>query len=513
MRPARTAALAAAVAAIATLCGLTPTAHAISRDQVMVRAKAFAYHPWRCTTTNLTASCSSIYQSAYVPGDYVGLPYDWGGYMTLFEFDQQIAQGYGAGSSVGDELDCTAGLDCSGFVSKCWDTGHYSTSSFDQISTAIAQTSLLPGDALNQAGYHVVLYSHALANGDPVYFEAMGYNVHLNASGGWSSVSGFTPRRFESITGTTAGNPVGTTENPILIGSFPFTDSRDTRQSASDVLDGCAAAPGNNESGPEYIYQATFTQPGVLTVSVSDDAATDIDVHLYGAMNTGDCLARADATFSQPVDCGTYYIVADTFRNPSGKDLAGPYTLTAAFVPSGKPCGSGPPSYAPKGKLGDACGYSGNPSLPFCNENFGAVTCIYSTASKASFCSKPCKSVTDCAVFPGGCCEDLGQGEFYCLISSFCSKPSVDARVPDAKAQDGGPLPVLDGPQAAVDGGGYPSDGSSSDGAASAGDGKAPPPGDGGCQCRMAGGGRPGEVMLLLLFIAGFWSLRRWRRE
>ena len=102
--------------------GLCATqASAISREEVLVRAKAFAYHPWTCTSANLTASCDGGYHSVYVTGDYLGLPYDWGGYMTLFQFDQQIASGHGAGSYPDDGvLDCTSGLDCSGFVSKAW---------------------------------------------------------------------------------------------------------------------------------------------------------------------------------------------------------------------------------------------------------------------------------------------------------------------------------------------------------------------------------------------------------
>src|SRR5690606_3186876 len=118
---------------------LAPPARAITREQTIVRAKAFAFHPWTATSANLTASCKASYHSVYLPGDYMGLPYDWGGYMTLFDFDQQIAQGYGAGSYPEDGiLSCTAGLDCSGFVSKCWDAGHWTTSTVHQTSSTLS---------------------------------------------------------------------------------------------------------------------------------------------------------------------------------------------------------------------------------------------------------------------------------------------------------------------------------------------------------------------------------------
>ena len=248
-------------------------AGALTRDEVISRAKGFAYHPWTATTANLTASCNTKYRSLYVAGDHVGVAYDWGGYMSLFEFDKEIAQGLGAGSLETDGiLACTAGLDCSGFVSQAWGVGHYTTSTMDQASAQIAQAQILPGDVFNQAGYHVAMFTTSLANGEPSLVEALGYNVHVNTTGGWSHVSGYIPRRGNTVTGTTAGNPLGTLVNPIAVSTFPFTDQRDTRQSMSDMLDGCGAAPTINQTGPEYVYALTITQPGTITATVADDA-------------------------------------------------------------------------------------------------------------------------------------------------------------------------------------------------------------------------------------------------
>ncbi|MBW2458329.1 MAG: hypothetical protein JRI68_27750 [Deltaproteobacteria bacterium] len=395
---------------------LASSASAISRDEVMVRAKAFAFHPWTCTSANLTASCDGGYHSVYVTGDYMGLPYDWGGYMTKFQFDQQIASGHGAGSYPDDGvLSCTSGLDCSGFVSKAWGVGHFTTSSLHQTSSSISQSAMLPGDAFNESGYHVTLYSHTLGNGDPVMYEAVGYNTHLSMPG-WSWVNGYVPRRLNGITGTTAVDPPGSPENPIVIGSFPYTHSGNTLQSKSDVLDGCGASPDKNESGPEVIYEVNFSGPGTVTLSVQDDSNADIDVHLYTSMNTSDCVARHDNALSYPVDCGKYYVVADTFKGST--EYPGAYTLTVDFSPTGGGCGNGPPKYDFVGGLGDPCAYPSNPNLPFCNPNLDAQTCLY--GSSTSFCSKPCASAADCGAFPGGCCEDIGNQEFYCLTADMC---------------------------------------------------------------------------------------------
>ncbi len=439
------------------------TAGAITRDQVLVRAKAYAFHPWTCTNANLTASCKGAYQSVYVPGDYMGLPYDWGGYMTLFTFDQQIKKGYGAGSYPEDGvLSCTSGLDCSGFVSKAWDAGHYGTSTIHKTSSAIGMSSMKPGDVFNQAGYHVTLYSHTLNSGEPVMYESVGYNVHLSMPG-WSWVDGYTPRRYSKITGETVGNPIGTPTNPIVVSSFPYSDSRNTTASSSDVLDGCGAKPDTKESGPEYIYQVKITQPGTLTATVQDDVGVDIDVHLYTSQSTNDCVARDDSTISHPVDCGSYFVVADTYKG--SKEYPGAYSLTMTFTPSGQPCGSGPPAYNYKGEIGDPCAYPGNESLPFCNPNLGALTCLYT--SNDSFCSKPCATNADCTALAGGCCGPVGNNELYCLTAALCGSEPEEPEPEDPPppgGDPGGAGPGAAGPGAAGPGAAGPGGGSTSSG-------------------------------------------------
>jgi len=519
--------LSRAIAAAAGLAVLAAAggAAAIPRSEVMARAKSFAFHPWTSKSANITASCSAAYASVYAPGDYVGLPYDWGGYMSLFTFDQGITAGLGAGSYPDDGvLSCTVGLDCSGFVSQCWDTGHYTTSSIPQISAAISAGALLPGDVLNEAGYHVALFSHLLGNGEPVFYEAIGYNVHVNATEGWSHVNGYVPRRYSGITGTTAPDPLGTPVNPIVIPGFPYTDARDTTQSSSDILDGCGAAPGKAETGRELVYQATFTTPGTLTAAVSDDVGVDIDIHLYTSMNTNDCVARNDSVITVNVDCGTYYLVADTFKG--AVEYPGSYTLTVDFVPSGAPCGSGPPAYAPSGGPGDACGYPGNPDLPFCNPNLGADTCLYT--STTSFCSKPCAADAECGALPGGCCGDIGGGEKYCFTAALCGSGTP----PDPQGQpDAGGDPPLDGGTAGSGGaasgaGGSAGAGGSSgagapggadsggtgalSGGAGGGSGSAREDESGGCS---ASGGSPGGLGAAPVMMMALLALARRRRR
>lgn len=412
-------------------------ASAITREETLAEARAYALHQWRSTSANQTASCSAPYKSLFPADDYVGVPYGWGGWQSLFSFDQQIKQGYGAGAQESDGiLSCIAGVDCSGFVSMIWATSRYTTASIPQVAATIDKTALLTGDVFNKASYHVAMFEKLLQNGEPAMIEAVGYNTHFNTFGGWSYVNGYTPRRFSGITGTTAGNPVGTPFNPIVIGTLPFTDSRNTAQSPLSAYDGCGAAPSTPEKGPEYIYKIDVTTPGTLTVNVQDDAATDVDVYLLETLNTTACKARADASISQQVGCGTYWIVADTYGTNASK--AGPYTLTVNITPSGQSCGAvaGPPPFQPKGKLGDACAYPAKPNLPHCNPNLGSETCIYGSSS--SFCSKACATNADCGdLGTGSCCSDLGKGEMYCLTKSFCSGGQVSGTTPPTTVPSG----------------------------------------------------------------------------
>lgn len=517
--------LALALAAGAAVTAGPGEAGAITRSEVLSRAKGFAYHPWTVTNVNLTASCNGAYQSVYVPGDYVGLPYDWGGYMTLFEFDQGILSGKGAGSYPDDGiLSCTVGLDCSGFVSKAFGAGHYTTSNMASISSAINVSDLLIGDIFNMAGYHVTMFETKMANGEPNHYEALGYNVHYNVTGGWTHVDGYTPRRYVNIEGTTAADPLGTLVKPIQIGSFPYTDTRNTKESKSDMLDGCGAAPAKSEAGPEYVYQVTFDKPGTLTASISDDATADIDIHLYTSMNTSDCVARHDTTITVEVDCGTYYLVADTFKGAS--EAPGMYTLTATFTPKNQACGGGPPQYSPSGKLGDPCGNPNDPDLPFCNPNLGGEVCLYT--EDTSFCTKPCSSNADCAALQG-CCGDIGGGELYCFTSDLCESPNPPE--PQDPPDGGGDPDPEDLTSGAGGGGGSAGAGVGGSGGAGIGGGNGGsggpgagsgangnnPPGpkgdpDAGGGCSMSGGGAGGgRLGVLFLALAGLVAGRRRR--
>jgi len=94
----------------------------------------------------------------------VGVPYKWGGFSSLSQFDQGIADGKLAGhiptSGKSAATMKAVGVDCSGLVSRCWRLpGKKSTRSLPKISVLLASyDDLQPGDVLNVANRHVMLF-------------------------------------------------------------------------------------------------------------------------------------------------------------------------------------------------------------------------------------------------------------------------------------------------------------------------------------------------------------------
>ncbi len=316
---------------------LAPPARAIPRDDVLGHAAAFALHRWTTTDANRTAECSASYESDYGPGTWVGLPYDWGGYVTIAEFDAQIADGYGAGSHSSDGiLECTTGLDCSGFVSQCWETSHESTRTLDSVARATAWDDILRGDAVNDAGSHVVLYTHTSSAGQPLFYEAAGTpdKVRINTTGGWSYVDGYVPLRFEGI--EEGPTNTGTIASPIVVSSYPYEDLRSTAGAASRAFDTYSCAADVPEGGPEVVYRLTLPADGRLQARVSDAAENDVDLHVLSEARADACLARADSEIDLSVEAGTVWLVVDSWVS-SGAERPGPYLLTVDFTAGGVP--------------------------------------------------------------------------------------------------------------------------------------------------------------------------------
>jgi hypothetical protein len=100
--------------------------------------------------------------------------------------------------------------DCSGFVSMAWHAGtSYSTSTLDEVSSTISKSALRPGDALNYAGTHVVLFLgwkdqdagtfYYYSESNPsVNMEYGSANVNSGSIAGWPA-SAYVAIRYDKI--------------------------------------------------------------------------------------------------------------------------------------------------------------------------------------------------------------------------------------------------------------------------------------------------------------------------
>jgi len=193
-------------------------------------------------------------------------------------------------------------------------------------------------DAFNKAGSHIVMLNYYHRDGSPVIVEAAGgiYRKAVFRKTTWSYLNDYKPIRYDNIEDDT--NVAGTITNPIVIDSFPFFNSVNTRNMFSLEIDTYSIKPDVNETGPEVIYEFTIDTPGTIDISVTDIQSEDIDndIHLLSGLNIdGDkmatqALARDDHNIIMHIDTGTYYIVVDSFSS-SGNDRPGEFTMSASF--------------------------------------------------------------------------------------------------------------------------------------------------------------------------------------
>ncbi|MCP4711255.1 MAG: hypothetical protein GY869_21760 [Planctomycetes bacterium] len=157
---------------------LTGEAARLKRVEILEIAESFAGHEWQASEANIlhgkdprgvwvdTPDVSFNKDGWQADGQVnVGVPYEWGGFSSLEEFDVGIAAGkFGGnipkGRSAGASGFCV-GLDCSGYVSRCWGLrGKQSTRSIGRLCNELDSfDELLPGDIANRYDGHVVIFT------------------------------------------------------------------------------------------------------------------------------------------------------------------------------------------------------------------------------------------------------------------------------------------------------------------------------------------------------------------
>jgi len=144
-----------------------------------------------------------------------GIPYCWGCHGALGQIRAKIAGGVMAGNV------CTRnaprpdviGVDCSAFVSATWGLAtHFTTMAIPSITKRVENPfDLLPGDAFNKPGSHVMLFLRFTADRKAEVIEAspgacngrVCRNIYPLAS---VLARGYAPVRFRGLASETVAN-------------------------------------------------------------------------------------------------------------------------------------------------------------------------------------------------------------------------------------------------------------------------------------------------------------------
>ena len=157
----------------------------VTPSEALAIAERYTSHPWRPFARNILHGADQkgvVVQTPdvglktppdrpgwWLPGEVNrGIPYKWGGFDDPASFDNGIANGQAGGDvstpakRIADNAgvsDLAAGVDCSGFVSRCLKLPSvHDTSQLPDICDALPSAQdLRPGDLLNIRRGHVLL--------------------------------------------------------------------------------------------------------------------------------------------------------------------------------------------------------------------------------------------------------------------------------------------------------------------------------------------------------------------
>lgn len=207
----------------------------ITSSECLKTAEAYRTHRWTATSANVVHGFDSkgirldtpdiSYQKpGAIPGWWrtdttnEGVPYQWGGFSTLAEFESGVRAGKAAGDVYTSEkrrlLDAAVssdavGIDCSGFISMCWKLPRsYSTRELAGLCVELKSwDELQPGDILNTFNAHCLLFAGwadpekkrlvAYETGCPPNWKVVQNRIDV----AWLKSLGYKPLRYRNMRG------------------------------------------------------------------------------------------------------------------------------------------------------------------------------------------------------------------------------------------------------------------------------------------------------------------------
>jgi hypothetical protein len=209
------------------------SAQSISRAEAVRIGETYIQHHWQSSTKNLLHGKDRKGIKVHTPDrdggrgapsdecwrvgvENIGVAYKWGGNDTPASFDLGIRSGKAAGDVYTPAKrrldgaavsDAAVGIDCSGFICRCWKTPkRYSTSSLAEVCQKLASSAALePADIMNQPHGHVLMFVKWL---DPekkraLFYEAAPFSKTRASERDVNELTagGFLPMRYRHIRG------------------------------------------------------------------------------------------------------------------------------------------------------------------------------------------------------------------------------------------------------------------------------------------------------------------------
>jgi len=203
----------------------------VTRHQAIAIAERFVNHKWTAEARHARHGKDAAGIEVHTPDQAgghatpnadawsvgkqnTGVAYKWGGWDTPEKFDAGLKKGRAAGDVYSAEKrskggaavsgDCV-GVDCSGFVSRCWALQkRESTSTLGSISQRLPSTAdLKPADVMNKAGGHVILFVRWLDSDKKraLFYEAAPFSKTRSIEHSLEDLTknGFVPLRYRKI--------------------------------------------------------------------------------------------------------------------------------------------------------------------------------------------------------------------------------------------------------------------------------------------------------------------------
>jgi len=206
-------------------------AQALTRSDALQVAENYIHHQWQSSDKNLRHGPDSRGVQIHTPdrpgghgspdeacwevgATNSGVAYKWGGFDTPESFDKGVRAGKAAGDVYtpdkrrlgGNAVSGDAvGIDCSGFVSRCWKLPRkYDTSNLAEICQKLpSPAQLQPADIMNTEGGHVILFVKWLdeAKARALFYEAAPFSKTLSSERDIATLiaSGYAPMRYRKI--------------------------------------------------------------------------------------------------------------------------------------------------------------------------------------------------------------------------------------------------------------------------------------------------------------------------